>query len=86
METSLPDSLDVGERQLGLSETQDQRGDEPRIEQSGRTVVYDGYWDLTLRMPERRLPPPPADMTDAKAVEKWGNHCWMLRNIFGSGN
>jgi hypothetical protein len=39
-----------------------------------------------LGIPDRQIPPPPADMTDLNAVEKWRTHCWMLRNIFGSGN
>jgi hypothetical protein len=87
MEAPLPDSLDVGERQLGVTEAGDQPGDEPCAQEPTRRVVqYDGYWDVTPRMPERPLPPPPADMTDAKAVAKWRDRCWMLRNIFGSGN
>lgn len=79
--------VDVGERQLGVNDCKDQKGDESCPRETSRTVVqYDGYWDLTLRMPERPMPPPPADMTDAKAVAKWRDHCWMLRNIFGSGH
>ena len=32
------------------------------------------------------MPPPPKDLNDKVALKKWQDHCWMLRNIFGSGN
>ena len=38
-----------------------------------------------LRIPERKMPPPPQDMTDQAAVKKWLDHCTSLR-MFGSGN
>lgn len=37
------------------------------------------------RFPERKMPPPPSDMTDQKAVTEWLRHCMCLR-MFGSGN
>ena len=88
MEAPLPiRDVAVGERQLVMTDDQDPTGDEACAQEPSRRVIqYTGYWDLTLRMPERPLPPPPADMTNTKAVEKWRNHCWRLRNIFGSGN
>jgi hypothetical protein len=39
-----------------------------------------------LRIPERQLPPPPQDLTDSVAMRKWLDHCWALRNLYGSGN
>lgn len=76
----------MGERELGMSD-EDQSGGEACAQDPRRQIVqYTGYWDLELRMPDRPMPPPPADMTDTEAVEKWRRHCWMLRNIFGSGN
>jgi hypothetical protein len=39
-----------------------------------------------LRIPDRPLPPPPKNMEDQAAVKKWLDHCWALRNLFGSGN
>lgn len=38
------------------------------------------------RIPERQLPPPPRDPTDSVAMRKWLDHCWALRNLYGSGN
>ena len=54
---------------------------------SSGLIGDDHYHDAPpLRIPDRRMPPPPKDMTDQAAVKKWLDHCWMLRNIFGSGN
>jgi hypothetical protein len=39
-----------------------------------------------LCIPERQLPPPPQDQTDSVAMRKWLDHCWALRNLYGSGN
>ena len=39
-----------------------------------------------VRIPDRQLPPPPRDQTDSVAMRKWLDHCWALRNLYGSGN
>jgi hypothetical protein len=76
MEAPLSCDVDVGERQLGMNELQNETGDGPCAQESSRQVGrYEGYWDVTLRMPERPIPPPPKNMNDKEAVEKWRNHC-----------
>jgi hypothetical protein len=50
-------------------------------------VVGDAhYHDIPFSWPDRQIPPPPKNMDDKEAVKRWLDHCWMLRNIFGSGN
>lgn len=39
-----------------------------------------------LRIPDRQVPPPPRDQTDNVAMRNWLDHCWALRNLYGSGN
>lgn len=83
----LPDSLDGGEQLLAPTEGREQAGDKRGAPEPGQKVApHDGDWNVTLRMPDRPMPPPPADMTDTKAVAKWRDHCWALRNMYGSGN
>lgn len=38
-----------------------------------------------FRFPDRRMPPPPPDMNDQAAVDRWLRHCSAMR-LFGSGN
>lgn len=38
-----------------------------------------------LRFREPCLPPPPTTGGDA-AYAQWRHHCWVLRNLMGSGN
>ena len=50
------------------------------------SVGDENYFTPPLRIPERQLPPPPRDPTDSVAMRKWLDHCWALRNLYGSGN
>jgi hypothetical protein len=53
---------------------------------SGRVGDADYFTPPPPRIPDRQIPPPPKNQNDAAAMRKWLDHCWALRNLFGSGN
>lgn len=53
---------------------------------SGLVGDADYFTSPPPRIPDRQMPPPPKDQNDAEAMRKWLDHCWALRNLFGSGN
>ena len=53
---------------------------------SGLVGDADYFTPPPPRIPDRQVPPPPKDQTDAAAMRKWLDHCWALRTLFGSGN
>lgn len=53
---------------------------------SGLFTDADSFTAPPPRIPDRQMPPPPKDQNDTAAMRKWLDHCWALRNLFGSGN